>query len=78
MSSVQGQSRHFNCAPTSSGLARLADIIRIIRHVSKVPNSGLKAYSRRTAHLALHRFAVAGNGYHRRFLEIERAPILLR
>jgi hypothetical protein len=34
--SVPGQSRHFDRAPPTSGLARLADILRVIRHVSKV------------------------------------------
>jgi hypothetical protein len=32
-----GQSRYFDRAPLTSGLARLADILRVIRHVSKVP-----------------------------------------
>ena len=31
------QSRHFDRAPLTSGLPRLADILRVIRHVSKVP-----------------------------------------
>src|ERR1700694_5204208 len=33
-----GQSRHFDRAPLTSGLPRLADILRVIRHVSKVPS----------------------------------------
>jgi hypothetical protein len=32
-----GQSRHFDRAPLTSGLPRLADILRVIRHVSNVP-----------------------------------------
>jgi hypothetical protein len=32
-----GQSRHFDRAPFTSGLSRLADILRVIRHVAKVP-----------------------------------------
>jgi hypothetical protein len=32
-----GQSFHFDRAPLASGLPRLADFLRIIRHVSKVP-----------------------------------------
>jgi hypothetical protein len=32
-----GQSRQFDAAPLTSGLPRLADILRVIRHVSKVP-----------------------------------------
>ena len=32
-----GQSRHFACAPLTSGLPRLADILGINRHVRKVP-----------------------------------------
>jgi hypothetical protein len=35
--SAQGQSRHFHRAPLTSGLPQLADILRGIRHVSKVP-----------------------------------------
>jgi len=33
------QSRHFDRAPPTSGLSRLADILRIIRHVSNVPGT---------------------------------------
>ena len=32
-----GQSRHFDRTPLTSGLPRLADILRVSRHVSKVP-----------------------------------------
>src|SRR6266436_336893 len=32
-----GQSRHFRRTPGTSGLGRLADILRVGRHVSKVP-----------------------------------------
>jgi hypothetical protein len=35
--SLNGQSRHFDRAPLTSGLPRLADILTVIRHVSKVP-----------------------------------------
>jgi hypothetical protein len=35
--SGMGQSRHFDCAPLTSGLPQLADILSGIRHVSKVP-----------------------------------------
>jgi hypothetical protein len=37
-----GQSRHFDRAPPTSGLARLADILRVIRHVSKVPEAAIE------------------------------------
>ena len=33
----QGQSRHFDRAPTTSGRPQLADILKVIRHVPKVP-----------------------------------------
>jgi hypothetical protein len=32
-----GQSRHFDRTPLTSGLPRLADILWVSRHVSKVP-----------------------------------------
>jgi len=32
-----GQSRHFDRVPLTSGHPRLADILMVIRHVSKVP-----------------------------------------
>ena len=35
--SAEGQSRRFDRAPLTSGLPRLADILRVIRPVSKVP-----------------------------------------
>jgi hypothetical protein len=35
-----GQSRHFDRAPLTSGLPQLADILRVIRHVSKVTRLG--------------------------------------
>src|SRR5260221_8106498 len=38
-----GQSRHFDRALLTSGLPRLADILRVIRHVSKVPKGGILA-----------------------------------
>src|ERR1700726_4884920 len=34
-----GQSRHFDRAPLTSALPRLADILRVNRHVSKVPQA---------------------------------------
>jgi hypothetical protein len=34
-----GHSRHFDRAPLTSGLPRLADLRRVIRHVAKVPIS---------------------------------------
>jgi hypothetical protein len=37
--SAWGQSRRFDRAPLTSGLPRLADILRVIRHVSKVPKN---------------------------------------
>jgi hypothetical protein len=37
--SLPGQSRHFDRAPLTSGLPRLADILSVIRHVSQVPIS---------------------------------------
>jgi hypothetical protein len=33
-----GQTRHFDRAPTTSGLPRLTDIIRVGRHVSNLHN----------------------------------------
>jgi hypothetical protein len=36
-----GHSRHFDHAPLTSGLPRLADILKGSRHVSKVPNGGM-------------------------------------
>lgn len=36
-----GQSRRFNRPPLTSGLARSADIFRIIRHVSKVSETDI-------------------------------------
>jgi hypothetical protein len=38
-----GQSRHFDRAPLASGLRRLADILKVSRHVSKVPNPDIAA-----------------------------------
>jgi hypothetical protein len=35
--SLMGQSRHFDRAPLTSGLARLAEILGVIWHVSKMP-----------------------------------------
>jgi hypothetical protein len=37
--SQSGHSRHFDRAPITSGLPRLADIFRDRRHVSKVPTT---------------------------------------
>jgi hypothetical protein len=34
---MSGQNRRFDSRPATSGLPRLADILRVIRHVSKVP-----------------------------------------
>ena len=36
-----GRSRHFDRAPFTSGLPRLADILRVIQHVAKVARTGL-------------------------------------
>jgi hypothetical protein len=38
-SPFRGQSRHFDRAPLTSGFPQLADILRVIRHVSKVPTA---------------------------------------
>jgi hypothetical protein len=38
--SEMGQSRRFDRSPTTSGVPRQADILRVIRHVAKVPGSG--------------------------------------
>jgi hypothetical protein len=38
--SKSGQSRHFDRAPLASGLPQL-DILRVIRHVRKVPHSDM-------------------------------------
>jgi len=35
--SALGQNRRFDSRPATSGLPRLADILRVIRHVFKVP-----------------------------------------
>ena len=37
--SASGQSRRVGYGPTTSGLPRLADILRVGRHVSKVPTT---------------------------------------
>jgi hypothetical protein len=37
--SLVGQSRHSDAAPVTSGLPRLADILRVSRHVSNVPEA---------------------------------------
>ena len=34
-----GQSRHFDRVPLTTGLPQLAEILRVIRHVSKVPTA---------------------------------------
>jgi hypothetical protein len=39
---VLGQPRHVDRARLTSGLPRLADILRVIRHVSKVPLSDIR------------------------------------
>jgi hypothetical protein len=39
-----GQSRHFDSAPLTSGLPRLADILRDRRYVSNVPFSDFDAH----------------------------------
>ena len=39
--SVPGQSRHFDRAPLTSGLPRLADILRVSRYVSQVPKADI-------------------------------------
>jgi hypothetical protein len=41
--SHMGQSRHFDRAPLTSGLPRLADNLRVILHVSKVPTTEVPA-----------------------------------
>ena len=41
--SEMDQTRHFDCAPATSGLPRLADILKDGRHVSKVPTADLLA-----------------------------------
>jgi hypothetical protein len=43
---LRGQSRHFDRAPLTSG-TQLADILRLIRHVSKVPILLQKSFCRR-------------------------------
>jgi hypothetical protein len=40
-----GQSRHIDGAPLTSGLPRLADILGVIWHVSKVPTSDIPQIS---------------------------------
>jgi hypothetical protein len=40
--SESGQSRHFERAPITSGLPPTADILRVIRHVAKVPEPKVK------------------------------------
>ena len=39
--SQMGQKRHCGRAPTTSGLPRSADILRVSRHVSKVPQADI-------------------------------------
>ncbi len=39
--SAMGQSRHFDRAQLTSGLSRLADFLKVIRHVSKVPETDI-------------------------------------
>jgi hypothetical protein len=39
-----GPTRHFDRTPLTSGLPRLADILRVIRHVSKVPNCDIVSF----------------------------------
>jgi hypothetical protein len=39
--SAAGQSRHFGRRPTTSGLPLETDIVRVGRHVSKVPMGGI-------------------------------------
>jgi hypothetical protein len=51
--SASGQSRRVGYGPTTSGLPRLADILRVGRHVSKVPDSDMYPSYRREVHLAL-------------------------
>jgi hypothetical protein len=41
--SLLSQSRHFDRAPLTSGLARSADILWVVRHVSKVPTGDIRA-----------------------------------
>ncbi len=41
---VRGQTRHFERTPLTSGLPRLADILRVIRHVAKVPIAVMLAF----------------------------------
>jgi hypothetical protein len=36
-----GQTRHFGHLPTTSGLPRSTDILRLRRHVSKVPTGDI-------------------------------------
>jgi hypothetical protein len=50
--SVRGQSRHFARAPLTSGLPQLADILRVIWHVAKVPqpDSCTAAMTKRCPH----------------------------
>jgi hypothetical protein len=43
--SPSGQSRHFDRAPLTSDLARLADILGFIRHVAKVPTADVRKSS---------------------------------
>jgi hypothetical protein len=49
--SGMGQSRHFDRAPSTSGLARLADILRVIRHVSNVLTGDMSHFTTRTGTL---------------------------
>jgi hypothetical protein len=45
--SAPGQSRHFSRRPTTSGLPLETDVVRVGRHVSKVPNAEMSDLPRR-------------------------------
>jgi hypothetical protein len=57
--SLVGQSRHFARAPLTSGLPRLADILRVIRHVSKVPTCDIERAGRPKEKAAGRRLSIS-------------------
>src|SRR5216684_7049728 len=42
--SATGHSRRFDCAPLTSGLLRIADILRVKQHVLKVPKATMAKF----------------------------------
>jgi hypothetical protein len=62
-----GQTRHFERAAPTSGLPRLADILRVIRQVSKVPIGDITALQSRLRSTAFAEHARAVSGARLRY-----------